>query len=114
MLKPWLVRPPNESDCTVLDCSSPVKRVSTRSCCSDLDAAFFLFFLERRDVEGEEKSCRPPLGTSHVHQLFLSTVLFLASTCPLEKTVCIFFFHDSRVKTSSKGLALRFRRTERA
>ena len=30
-LKPWLVRPAKESDCTVSDCGSHVKRVSTRS-----------------------------------------------------------------------------------
>merc|ERR1712012_1109683 len=30
-LKPWLVRPTKESDCTVTDCGSHVKRVLTRS-----------------------------------------------------------------------------------
>merc|ERR1712136_512705 len=31
MGKPWLIRPAKESDCTVTDCGSHVKRVLTRS-----------------------------------------------------------------------------------
>ena len=42
-LKPWLVRPAKESDCTVTVCGSHVKRVSTRSDCTDLDAGLFFF-----------------------------------------------------------------------
>ena len=42
-LKPWLVRPANESDCTVTDCGSHVKRVLTRSDCTDLDTGLFVF-----------------------------------------------------------------------
>ena len=43
-LKPWLVRPAKGSDCTVTVCGSHVKRVSTRSDCTDLDAGLFLFW----------------------------------------------------------------------
>ena len=46
-LKPWLVRPANESDCTVTDCGSHVKRVLTRSDGTDLgiDTGLFPCFL---------------------------------------------------------------------
>ena len=42
--KPWLVRPANELNFSVLVCSSHVKRVLTRSDCADFDADFFLAF----------------------------------------------------------------------
>ena len=86
-LHPWLVRPANESDCTVTVFSFHVKRVLTRSDCADLDADFFLVFFgrARRDVGGEGKSCRPPLSISHVPLLFVTYDVFLASTCPPEK-----------------------------
>ena len=71
-LKLWLVRPANVSDCTVTVCGSYVKRVLTRSDGTDLAAGFFLdFSWARRDVEGERKSCRPPLSISHVPPLTL-------------------------------------------
>ena len=55
----WFVRPANESDYTVTDYGSHVKRVLT--------SGFFPFFWwARRHVEGERKSCRPPLSISHV------------------------------------------------
>ena len=56
-------------DCMVIDCESRVKRVLTRSVGTDFDIGFFLFGAARRDVEGEEKSCRLPLSISHVPPL---------------------------------------------
>ena len=73
-LKLWLVRPANVSDYTVTVCGSHVKLVLTRSDGADLDAGLFLdLFWARRDVEGEGKSCRPPLSISHVPPLTLPT-----------------------------------------
>ena len=43
-LKPWFVRPASESDCTVTDCGSHVKRVLTRSEGTGLVKGFFLFW----------------------------------------------------------------------
>ena len=73
-LNPWLVRTVKELDCTVTDCGSHVKRVLTRSDPLILTLAFSFFWEgARRDVEGEEKSCRPPLSISHVPLLTLPT-----------------------------------------
>ena len=69
-VKTVLVRPASESDCIVTDCGSHVKRVLTLSEKLTLTLAFSLFFFwARRGVEGEGKSCRPPLSISHVPPL---------------------------------------------
>ena len=99
-LKTWLVRLANVSDCTVNVCGSHVKRVSIRSNCTDLDAAFFLdfFFWARRDGEG--KSCRPPLSISHVLPLTLRLTFPCLNVSTWKKRVH-HSFRENSVSSSS-------------
>ena len=69
MLKLWLVRPANVSDCTVIVCGSHVKRVLIERLCLPCHLLFPCFFFWRGHGElfgGKEKSCRPPLSISNV------------------------------------------------
>ena len=50
-----------------------------------LTLTFSLIFWARRDVGDEEKSCRPHLSISNVPLVFVTTDVFLASTCSPEK-----------------------------
>ena len=86
VLKPWSVRLANESDCTVIVCSSHVKRVSTRSYWSDFDTGCFVLVfsghgkvlrVRRSPADLPSAPCTCPSCSGRL--------TFLASTCPLEK-----------------------------
>ena len=69
-LSPWLVRPANVSDCTVTVCGSHVKRVSTRSDCTDLDAPA----RSNSDMQRNNEARTPTQANAKPRHLTLSDV----------------------------------------